>query len=518
MTLSRALGLLVLAVGALCGASARAETRRLAVIVGNNAGASGQAPLRYAETDAGKMAETLIEVGGVGANDLFLLQGRHRDAVREVFSQARARVAAWHAEPDVRVILVFYFSGHSDGEALELGAERLPFDQLRSWLTGTGAEVRLAIVDSCRSGALLEAKGAHRGAPFEIRLNEDLASSGEALLTSSAADELALESKEIRGSFFTNHLVTGLRGAADTSGDGLVTLTEAYEYAFAHTVAATASTLVGTQHPTYGYRLSGQGELVLSSLAHPPAALELPAGFDRIVVVRLLLDQVIAEVPAGATVRVAVPPGPYAIRAWRGGRLYSVRVNVTAGASRRVTREELDPTPAAEVRSKGAPQAALSDAPVDPTTSKLVIVAAGGVQGAASRAISVLGSVRLGLRSATPSGWSTAIDIATGRGAGYEETSAIAYAGYRLGIAGRVLGGFIGIEAGAGAVIQNVDHGGTAATATLVGAPGLGGTLKVGPRVLLTLEARVPVGWLRRDGGNALALFPAAWFGFIVRP
>ena len=56
---------------------------------------------------------------------------------------------------------------------------------------------------------------------------DDLASTGEALLTSSAADENALESKEIRGSFFSHHLVSGLRGAADSSGDGQVTLAEA---------------------------------------------------------------------------------------------------------------------------------------------------------------------------------------------------------------------------------------------------------------------------------------------------
>jgi len=72
------------------------------------------------------------------------------------------------------------------------------------------------------------------------------------VLTSSAADELALESREIRGSFFTHHLVSGLRGTADASGDGRITLSEAYQYAFDHTLTATASTGI-RQHPGYEY-------------------------------------------------------------------------------------------------------------------------------------------------------------------------------------------------------------------------------------------------------------------------
>jgi hypothetical protein len=107
-------------------------------------------------------------------------------------------------------------------------------------------------------------KGGHPGPAFTIRLSDEVSSTGEALLTSSAADELALESREIGGSFFTHHLVSGLRGAADTSGDGKITLAEAYQYAFERTVSATASMTIGTQHPGYDYRLPGRGDLVLS--------------------------------------------------------------------------------------------------------------------------------------------------------------------------------------------------------------------------------------------------------------
>src|SRR5439155_1760197 len=105
--------------------------------------------------------------------------------------------------------------------------------------------------------------------------------------------ELALESREIRGSFFTHHFVSGLRGAADASGDGRVTLAEAYEYAFSRTVSATSGTVVGPQHPAYDYRLSGKGDFVLTDLLRPSGVLELPAGYDRLLVLAEPREQVV---------------------------------------------------------------------------------------------------------------------------------------------------------------------------------------------------------------------------------
>ena len=466
------------------------------------------------------MAQTLVDLGGVDAGDVLLLQGRNLAAVHAAFAATQSRIAAWHQNAELRVVLIFYFSGHSDGEALEIGRERLPFSELRRWLGATLAEVRLVIVDSCQAGALLAAKGGRPGPGFQIRLSDDLASSGEALLTSSAADELALESKEIRGSFFTHHLVSGLRGAADSSGDGVVTLAEAYQYAFAHTVAATAGTLIGPQHPAYDYRLSGQGELVLATLARAGAGLLLPGGFERIVITRLRLDQVIAEVPAAlAAVHVMVPPGPYAIAAWKRGRLYTARVTVGDGETRRVDAGELAGRGTPETQAKGgAATPTIAAARPLPTQRDVRLVVAAGVQGGASPGVSAAPSLRLGVRSATPSGWSAAADLAANRGAGFWETTAIAYAGYRLGFLRGVFGGFVGLEVGAGVASQKLDGGPSATSATVVGAPWLGATVRLSPRVLLTLESHVPLGWVRRDGGNALALYPAGWVGLVLRP
>ena len=265
--------------------AASAEIRRIAVVVGSNHGDGGHAPLRFAEQDAAKLSAVLGELGGLLPGDLVLLRGPTLAEVRAALDEAARRIAAWHAAGRGQAVLLFYFSGHSDGEVLELGGQPLPFGELRRRLHESGADVRLAIVDSCRSGALLALKGGTLGQPFDIRMADDLGSTGEAFIASSAADEAALESAEIGASFFSHHFISGLRGAADLSGDGLVTLAEAYQYAFARTLRATSDTIVGPQHPAYDYHLAGRGELVLTELHHPSAALDLPGGFDRLLLV-----------------------------------------------------------------------------------------------------------------------------------------------------------------------------------------------------------------------------------------
>ena len=111
-------------VGAMLAATvASAETKRVAIVVGNNAGGPGMAPLRFAESDAGKMARVLVELGDVNPDDILLLQGRKSADVERAIADARERIAMFKRSPDVRTVLIFFFSGHSDGEAMELGVD-----------------------------------------------------------------------------------------------------------------------------------------------------------------------------------------------------------------------------------------------------------------------------------------------------------------------------------------------------------------------------------------------------------
>lgn len=309
---------------------AAAETRRVAVVVGHNTGGATERPLRYAEEDAAKMADVLVELGEVSPEHLFLVRGRSVEAVMEALRRATAAVQKSRKELDDRVVLTFFFSGHSDAGALQLGNTRLGYAELKRLLAATGAEVRLTIIDGCKSGSLVATKGGSPGPAFEIGLTDRLTSVGEAVLTSSAADEASLESSEIRGSFFTHHLVSGLRGAADSSGDGRVTLSEAYEYAFNRTVVASAAAGGAPQHPNYEYQLSGGGELVLTRVGERSATLQLPEGFARALIVNVVRDQVIAELSHDTGRRLSVAPGEYAVRLWKDGAPWVGRIRTPA--------------------------------------------------------------------------------------------------------------------------------------------------------------------------------------------
>src|SRR5216684_1201361 len=102
--------------------------------------------------------------------------------------------------------------------------------------------------------------------PFDIRLSERVAGEGAVFLTSSSASEDSQESDDIKGSFFTHALVSGLLGAADENGDGRVTLDEAYRYAYEATLRASSRAWAGVQHPTFEYEVRGMGDVVLAAL------------------------------------------------------------------------------------------------------------------------------------------------------------------------------------------------------------------------------------------------------------
>ena len=80
------LALLASAAILLAASPAEAAGRRIAVIAGNNFGAPGEIELRFARTDAQRMAQVLRELGGVSGEDLFLLLDKDVDAVRKTLA------------------------------------------------------------------------------------------------------------------------------------------------------------------------------------------------------------------------------------------------------------------------------------------------------------------------------------------------------------------------------------------------------------------------------------------------
>jgi hypothetical protein len=237
--------------------------RRFAFVAGSNDGGPALVSLRYAESDARSFADVLEDLGGVKPRDLVLVSGSSLQRFEDGLQRVHQMVTS-PREMDERRELIFYYSGHSDDDGLILGRDRVRWDDLRRDLADMPADVKVAIVDSCSSGSLTRAKGGQARPAFLYDASSDM--TGHAYLTSASAEEAAQESDRIGASFFTHYLVSGLRGAADKAGDGLVTLNEAYTYAFQETLASTERTEYGPQHPAYDINLSGSGDLVLTDL------------------------------------------------------------------------------------------------------------------------------------------------------------------------------------------------------------------------------------------------------------
>jgi hypothetical protein len=490
---------------------ARAETVRVAVLVGNNVGSGARRALRYAERDAHRLGEVLSELGGFRPENVHVMAGGTLSDVRDELEQVKARVAAWHAGGQ-RVVLVFFFSGHSDGQALELGKERWSYAGMRDQLRELGADVRIVIVDSCQSGVLLANKGGTPGPTFDIRFSDDLATAGEAMLTSSAADELALESQEIRGSFFSHHLISGLRGAADSSGDGRVTLAEAYRHAFVNTLLATSGTLNGPQHPGYDYRLSGQGELVLTEVATRGATISLPADFDQILIADEAQRYVVAELTQRSAKRIALPPGRYIVQGRRRGRAYQVRLSLGPVQTRNIALEEFTAGEPLTTSAKG------SDLELeDQARPRLLLSAEVGVLRGAADALPWLGSLGLGVRSAGRSGWGAGVELATGRATGFRESSARATLAVFTGRRWQRLQGEAGWRLAGGPLTQTLDAGGSFWGWMAATGPWLGGAVAISDGVLVTLTAGLDGVSMRRDGGQAFLLGPHAGAGVRLR-
>ncbi len=336
--------------------AAASTVHRFALIMGNNQGAPGSPLLRHADQDARRIKDVLSELGEVPREQIVLLNDAGVGEVRRALNNLEERFEAVRRSENDRVIFIIYYSGHGTAEYLELGETRLPLIELRDRIQHSGATLALAILDACHSGAFIRAKGGHRAPSFPLPIDQQLLSEGFAVLASSSMSERSQESDEVRGSFFTHYLVSGLRGAADYSGDGLVTLSEAYMFTYHQTVVRSTASGGGPQHPHFDYDLSGAGDLVLTRLEHANATIEFPSGSNgSFMLVAPGSGSVVAELPLdGQTARrLAVRAGEYTLFDLTDRQILSQDITVAEGGVHRVDIAALNPVTAANFRGKG---------------------------------------------------------------------------------------------------------------------------------------------------------------------
>jgi hypothetical protein len=216
----------------------------VAVIVGNRTYQAGTPPVAYALNDA-QLVRTYVEqaLGYRPGNILYLEDatltnlkvvfgdrnlpnGRLKDLVKEGRSDVFVFYSG-HGAPDPNSSKGYLMPVDADPSRLELTGYGL--DVLYENLSATGARSITVVVDACFSGAtgggdMLIAQAS----PIGIRINDPSAKLGNkaAVITASTGQQVASWYPEMRHGLLTYYFLKGIQGAADTDGDGNVTLTE----------------------------------------------------------------------------------------------------------------------------------------------------------------------------------------------------------------------------------------------------------------------------------------------------
>lgn len=342
---------LLLLAGLLLSLPGWAAELRVGIFVGNDLGRPADLPLVFARSDARKMRDLFVSVGRIRLSNAVLLENESRRDVENAFNQVHKRIVDARNAGD-HTTVIFYYSGHGTEQALHLGVTALTHDRLRDLLEESGADVRVAMLDACQSGAVVRNKGGSRGPSFDFEV-QAVEARGTAFLTSSAASELSQESGEVGGGFFTHYLHSALLGAGDSNRDGEVTLPEAYQFVYGETVFGTRDTQ-RAQTPRFDFDLVGAGTIALTSLEETTARLNFLGDLSGTYSVwDASRKRYVAEVDGSSALQLAVRDGTYYVHKRLPGWVDEARYDVRRAEVRTLAVEDFTSVPYENTASRG---------------------------------------------------------------------------------------------------------------------------------------------------------------------
>ncbi|HEY3312829.1 MAG TPA: caspase family protein [Anaerolineales bacterium] len=262
---------------------------KYALIIGNTDYTDpGLAQLAAPGKDAEDFARVLRdkEIGAFDEVNVLLNQPEYtvRESIDDFFNQKK---------PDD--LLVLYFSGHGVRDELgslylavkntnrnKLRATGIKSDYIREAMDQSRSRRQVLILDCCNSGAFAQGTKGATGVSIGTASAFE-GGYGRIILTASDSTQFAWEGDKVIGetdnSLFTHYLVEGLEGAADSDGDGRITVDELYDYVYDKVKSATPK-----QTPSK-FSSKQQGEIVLrqSMRLEDIKSVPLPAAlFDSI--------------------------------------------------------------------------------------------------------------------------------------------------------------------------------------------------------------------------------------------
>lgn len=228
---------------------------RWAVVIGVGEYENKAIPrLRYAVRDAQAMYDFLTTAGGYPKQNVILLTDTTAD--KPTLQNIRRALGNFLSRrPGREDMVLIYYAGHGAPEVDAAGNESdglskyliprdadpdslystaFPMDEIQRIFARIQSERVVMLLDTCYSGTAggrTFARQQTRAGGISDQFLERLTRSrGRVVITASGPNEVALESPALGHGIFTYYLLEGLSGKADRNGDGIVTVSELYEY------------------------------------------------------------------------------------------------------------------------------------------------------------------------------------------------------------------------------------------------------------------------------------------------
>jgi uncharacterized caspase-like protein len=214
---------------------------KVALLIGVSEYEPGLNPLPAAVKDVEAMKRVLVhpEMGGFAEADITVLKNPQRQEMEDAIYRLFA-----HRQKDD--LLLFFFSGHGvkdesgklylstratrkdNGRLVKPSAVAASF--LHESINESRSQRQVLILDCCFSGAIAQGLTVRDDGTVDIKTQ--LGGKGRAILTSSTSTQYSFEQEGTELSIYTRYLVEGIeKGAADTDGDGWISVDELHEYA-----------------------------------------------------------------------------------------------------------------------------------------------------------------------------------------------------------------------------------------------------------------------------------------------
>ena len=196
--------------------------------------------LKYTDDDAYQFFAFVKspEGGAVKDNNVSILVDDAATSAK-ILSELKKITSMADADDEIMV----YLSGHGlNGGFVPYdygeGASIIPYQILLEIIDASPAKNKICFADACYSGSMAARSPYFMGLDeFYTKLNQSGA--GTALIMSSMNQEVSLEYSGIRQGIFSHYLLKGLKGAANTANDRIITVDELFSYISARVTSYT---------------------------------------------------------------------------------------------------------------------------------------------------------------------------------------------------------------------------------------------------------------------------------------